>query len=128
RSETPRQASPVTTEVIDRQRLVESGAQTVADALALRPGLWIERGIAGTAGITMQGLGPKYSLILVDGVRQIGRTDGVVDLDRFAIEDLEQIEIVRGPSSVLYGSDALGGVVNLVTRMPREGLAIDALT
>ncbi len=127
RSEAPRQASPVTTEVIDRQRLVESGAQTAADALALRPGLWIERGIAGTAGITMQGLGPKYSLILVDGVRQIGRTDGVVDLDRFAVEDLEQIEIVRGPSSVLYGSDALGGVVNLVTRMPREGLAIDAL-
>jgi outer membrane receptor for ferrienterochelin and colicins len=127
RSETPRDASPITTEVIDRQRLVESGAQTAADALSLRPGLWIERGVAGTNGLTMQGLGPQYSLILVDGARQIGRTDGVLDLDRFAVEDLEQIEIVRGPSSVLYGSDALGGVVNLVTRTPRDGLAIDAL-
>lgn len=127
RSETPRQASPVTTEVIDRQRLVESGVQTAAEALAMRPGLWIERGFAGTNGLTMQGLGPQYSLILVDGARQIGRTDGVLDLDRFAIEDLEQIEIVRGPSSVLYGSDALGGVVNLVTRTPRDGLAVDAL-
>lgn len=127
RSEVPRAASPVTTEVIDRQRLAESGAQTAAEALALRPGLWIDRGVAGTSGITMQGLGPKYSLVLVDGARQIGRTDGVLDLDRFAVEDLEQIEVVRGPSSVLYGSEALGGVINLVSRRPREGLAVDAL-
>lgn len=127
RSENQRKPSPITTEVIDRQRLAESGAQTVAEALAMRPGLWLERGVAGTNGLTMQGLGPQYSLILVDGARQIGRTDGVLDLDRFAVEDVEQIEIVRGPSSVLYGSDALGGVVNLVTRPPRNGVAIDAL-
>jgi outer membrane receptor for ferrienterochelin and colicins len=127
RQETPRIASPVTTEVIDRQRLTESGSQTVAEALAMRPGLWLERGVAGTNGLTMQGLGPQYSLVLVDGARQIGRTDGVIDLDRFAVEDLEQIEIVRGPSSVLYGSDALGGVVNLVTRTPKDGIAVDAL-
>jgi outer membrane receptor for ferrienterochelin and colicins len=128
KSESPREASPITTEVIDRQRLEESGAQTAAEALSLRPGLWIDRGVAGTNGLTMQGLGPQYSLVLVDGARQIGRTDGVLDLDRFAVEDLEQIEIVRGPSSVLYGSDALGGVVNLVTRTPRDGIAVDALT
>lgn len=127
RSETARQASPVTTEVIDRKRLVESGAQTAADALAMRPGLWLERGVAGTNGLTTQGLGPKYSLVLVDGARQIGRTDGVLDLDRFAVENVEQIEIVRGPGSVLYGTDALGGVVNLVTRAPEDGLAVDAL-
>src|SRR5688572_3412901 len=127
RSETPRSGSPVTTEVIDRQRLTESGVQTAAEALALRPGLWLERGIAGTMGISIQGLGPQYSMILVDGARQIGRTDGVIDLDRFGVEDIEQIEIVRGPSSVLYGSDALGGVVNLVSRRPREGVAFDGL-
>lgn len=127
RSEQPRAASPITTEVIDRARLAESGAQTVADALAQRPGAWIERGIAGTNGLALQGLGPQYTLVLVDGARQIGRTDGVLDLDRFAVEDLEQIEIVRGPSSVLHGSDALAGVVNLVTRVPRDGLALDAL-
>ncbi|MBX3156153.1 MAG: TonB-dependent receptor [Deltaproteobacteria bacterium] len=127
RTETPRAASPVTTEVIERERLLESGVQTAAEALALRPGLWIDRGFAGTPGLTMQGLGPQYSLILVDGARQIGRTDGVLDLDRFGIEDLEQIEIVRGPSSVLYGNEALAGVVNLVTRRPRDGVSMDAL-
>jgi outer membrane receptor for ferrienterochelin and colicins len=125
-SETPRQASPVTIEVIDRQRIEESGAQTMTDVLSLRPGLFVERGFSGT-GVTMQGLGPQYSLLLVDGVRQIGRTDGVLDLDRFAVEDIDRVEVVRGPSSVLYGSDALGGVINLVTRVPREGVSADAL-
>lgn len=126
RSETPRAASPVTTEVIDRQRIIESGAQTVGEALSQRPGLWTERSIAGATGISIQGLGPQYTLIVVDGARQIGRTDGVLDLDRFGVEDIEQIEVVRGPSSVLYGSDALGGVVNIVTRRPRDGFGVDA--
>jgi outer membrane receptor for ferrienterochelin and colicins len=126
RSEAPLAASPVLTEVIDRAQLEASGVQTVADALALRPGLWVDRGVAGTSGITMQGLGPKYSLILVDGVRQIGRTDGYLDLDRFGLGDVEQIEIVRGPSSALYGTDALAGVVNIITRRPSEALAVGA--
>ncbi len=127
RSETPLAASPVVTEVIDRKRLEESGVQTLSEALTLRPGLWIDRGVAGTTGITIQGLGPQYSLILVDGARQIGRTDGYLDLDRFGVADIEQIEIVRGPSSALYGADALGGVVNIVTRKPEDGFALDAV-
>lgn len=126
RSEVPRTASPVVTEVIDRARLEASGVQTVSEALALRSGLWVDRGVAGTSGITIQGLGPRYSLVLVDGARQIGRTDGYLDLERFGIADIEQIEIVRGPSSALYGADALGGVVNVITRRPRDGLALDA--
>ncbi len=113
----------VATDVIDRGRMESRGAQTAADALANRPGLWIERGVAGTNGITIQGLGPKYTLILVDGARQVGRTDGTLDLDRFSVNDLEQIEVVKGPSAAMYGADALGGVVNLVTRKPREGFA-----
>ena len=126
RSETPLSASPIVTEVIDRKRLEESGVQTVGEALALRPGLWTDRGVAGTTGITIQGLGPQYSMVLVDGARQIGRTDGYLDLDRFGLAEIEQIEIVRGPSSALYGADALGGVVNIITRKPSNGLAVDA--
>jgi outer membrane receptor for ferrienterochelin and colicins len=125
KSETPRAASPVTTEVIDRERIQESGVQTVSEALSLRPGIWVDRGINGDQGVSLQGLSPQYTLILVDGARQIGRTDGVLDLDRFSLEDIERIEIVRGPSSVLYGSDALGGVINLVTRTPKNGIGGD---
>lgn len=121
-AETPVAASPVVTEVIDRRRMVETGAATVSAALAARPGLWLERGRGGT-GISIQGLGPRYVLILVDGQRQIGRVDGAIDLDRFATGDLEQIEIVRGPGSARYGSDALGGVVNIVTRAPDQARA-----
>lgn len=128
RSEMPLAASPVTTEVIGRKRLEESGVRTVSEALALRPGLWIDRGVAGTTGVTVQGLGPRYSLILIDGARQIGRTDGYLDLDRFGVADIEQLEIVRGPSSALYGADALGGVVNIITRKPRDGIALDLVT
>jgi len=127
KQETPKAATPVATEVIDRKRLEESGVQTAAEALALRPGIFIDRGVANTTGISIQGLGPQYTLILVDGARQIGRTDGVLDLDRFGVEDIEQIEIVRGPSSALYGADALGGVVNIITRRPKNGFALDAL-
>src|ERR1041384_4183081 len=50
KTETPREASPVTTEVIDRKRLEESGTQTASEALALRPGLWIDKSVAGTSG------------------------------------------------------------------------------
>src|SRR5688572_28420940 len=66
RAETPLAASPVVTEVVDRAHIVESGAKTAADALAARPGLWLERTIGGTAA-SMQGLGAEYVLILVDG-------------------------------------------------------------
>ncbi|HET7506576.1 MAG TPA: TonB-dependent receptor [Kofleriaceae bacterium] len=128
RSETSLSASPVMTEVISREQLEESGVRTVGEALALLPGLWIDRGIAGTTGITIQGLGPRYSLVLVNGARQIGRTDGYLDLDRFGTADIEQLEIVRGPSSAVYGADALGGVVNIITRKPRIGVALDVVT
>ena len=125
RSETPLAASPVVTEVIDRERLDESGATTVAEALSMRPGLAIERGIGG-AGVTIQGLGSEYVLVLVDGQRQIGRVDGRIDLDRLALGGVERIEIVRGPGSALYGSEALGGVIHVITREPDDGLRAEA--
>jgi outer membrane receptor for ferrienterochelin and colicins len=119
RSETPLDSSPVATEVMRRDQIEASGAETLADALSFKPGLWIERGIGGT-GVTMQGLGSEYVLVLVDGQRQIGRVDGTLDLDRMGVGEVEQVEIVRGPSSALYGSDALGGVINVIRRDPSE--------
>ena len=125
RSETPLESSPVHTEVIERAAIEESGVETVAEALALRPGLWLERGVGGT-GVTIQGLGPEYVLVLVDGQRQIGRVGGAIDLDRIAAADVERIEIVRGPGSALYGADALGGVINVIRREPGDGATLDA--
>lgn len=125
RTPTPLATSPVVTEVVARDAIEASGARTVAGALATRPGVWIERGIGG-AGVSLEGLGPEYVLILVDGQRQIGRVGGAIDLDRLGTAGVEQIEIVRGPGSALYGADALGGVVNIVTRPPGDGAEVSA--
>ncbi len=111
--------TPIATDVQDRTAIEESGAENVVEALEETPGLQMQRGVGGT-GFVMQGLDPKYTLILVDGQRVTGRVDGTIDLSRFPAEDIEQIEIVRGPGSVLYGADALAGTINLITRRPKK--------
>lgn len=106
---------PVATEQIDREALRATGATTATAALAGRPGVWIDRGRGGAAP-SLQGLGPEYVVILIDGRRQVGRVDGAIDLDRFATSELDAIEVVRGPGAVTYGADAIAGVINLRTR------------
>ncbi|WP_196885670.1 TonB-dependent receptor plug domain-containing protein [Aureivirga sp. CE67] len=68
------------------------------------------------AGVQLQGLNSDYILILVDGNPLVGRVSGTFDLSRLNLGDIEQIEIVKGPSSSLYGSEALGGVINIITK------------
>ena len=68
------------------------------------------------AGLQMQGLSSDYILILIDGEPVIGRTAGTVDLSRITVNNIERIEIIRGPSSSLYGSEAMAGVVNIITK------------
>lgn len=66
-------------------------------------------------GIQMQGLDPAYTAILLDGEPLVGRNGGVLKLGRLAIGNIKQIEIVKGPSSSLYGSEAMAGVINIIT-------------
>lgn len=102
-------------EVVSREQIRARGARTVTDALRGRAGLEIVPGRRGTS-VRTQGLDSRYLLILVDGLPMIGRIDGAIDTDRLSVDDIERIEVVKGPSSALYGSDALSGVVNIVTR------------
>ncbi len=110
--------SAVATQVIRRDAIEASGAENLAELLEEQPGLQVLRAFAGAggAGVQMQGLDPKYTLILVDGQRATGRINGTIDLSRFSAEDIEQVEIVKGPGSALYGSDAIAGVINIITR------------
>ncbi|MET0342269.1 MAG: TonB-dependent receptor [Polyangiales bacterium] len=117
--------SPIAVSVVDRAQIETSGARDAADALATQPGLQIDASFAG-AGVQLQGLDPQHALILVDGERLVGARDGVLDLSRFYASDIEQIEIVRGPASAAYGSDAMAGVINIVTRPPGSKLAMGA--
>lgn len=75
------------------------------------------------SGLRLRGLEPEHVLFLVDGMRLIGRLDGTLDLSRFQLEDYSAVDIIRGSSSALYGSDAIGGVVNLIPRDPPAGWA-----
>ena len=94
--------------------------QTLDEALTAAPGLAVVRlGHAGTqTSVFTRGTESNHTLVLLDGI-EIGdpsTADGAFDFSNILLDDVERIEIVRGPQSTLYGSDALGGVVNIITR------------
>ena len=107
--------SAVRSTVIDSLSIEDSGAETLAELLEHYPGIQIDYSYRG-GSVKIRGLSSKYVLILVDGRRQIGELGGDMDLERFPISQIERVEIVKGASSGLYGSRALGGVINIITR------------
>lgn len=126
RTERPVSQSVVTTDVVTREQVLESGASDASEVLETVPGVEVVRSFRG-AGVRMQGLDPQYVLILVNGKRLIGRRDGVLDLSRIPAERIERIEIVKGAGSALYGSDAIAGVINIITREPVEAVSSQAV-
>jgi outer membrane receptor for ferrienterochelin and colicins len=124
RTETPLADSPARLDVITRTDIDRSGARDVGELLEEQIGVVVTRSFRGDA-IQLGGLDPEYTLILVDGDRAPGRLGGGLDLGRFTIENVERIEILRGPGSALYGSDAIGGVVNILTRRGTRPLELE---
>ncbi|WP_181234526.1 TonB-dependent receptor plug domain-containing protein [Enhygromyxa salina] len=125
RTEHDAATAPVATEVITREEIVGSGARNVADALEESgSSVQTSTGFNGTS-LRLRGLDAEQVLILVDGQRVTGRIGGAIDLRRFNVENVERIEVVQGAGSVLYGADALGGVVNIVTRTPEPGVEVE---
>lgn len=122
-SHTPRKRSavPSLTTVLDGEDL-ESGISTsVADALRFVPGLQLTQAGArgGRAQLSLRGLDPNHVVVLIDGVRLNDPTNsrgGSFDPTTLALVDIERIEILRGPQSSIYGSDALAGVINVISR------------
>ncbi|PJE02171.1 MAG: TonB-dependent receptor [Leptospira sp.] len=119
--------SIVKTEVISREDLDAMGARTVADSLGNVPGIEVRPAQPGQRGesVRLQGLSAQNVLILVDGQRVTGRFNGSIDLTRFKVEDIDRIEIIKGASSALYGSDAIAGVINIITREPTSSYQSD---
>lgn len=107
--------STVATEVISRKKIEASGARNAAEVLETQLGIDVVPFFGGSR-VRMLGLDSQYVLILIDGERIAGRLNNAVDLSRFKVQNLERIEIVKGASSALYGADAIGGVINLITR------------
>ncbi|WP_232492840.1 TonB-dependent receptor domain-containing protein [Novosphingobium kaempferiae] len=114
--------APASISVITREDLERLPYREVTDALMEIPGVTVTPGEGNSRDISIRGMSPQYTLILVDGKRLSSRetrTNGGNTSEGGLLpplESIERIEVVRGPMSSLYGSDAMGGVVNVITR------------
>ena len=106
--------------VIRAEEIASNPSNRIVDVLRSVPGLdtYESGGAGGVSPVSIRGATPGQTLILVDGVRVNDPTapSGEFDFGVMSVTDLDRIEILRGPQSALYGSDAMGGVVNIVTR------------
>ena len=119
RNEVRLKDSPVRVEVIGKDRISTTAMSDLGELLKEQSGILITGSVRN--GIQMNGLGPDYTLILIDGQPVIGRIAGVIDLSRISVGNVERVEVVKGPMSSMYGSDALAGVVNIITKRPADG-------
>jgi vitamin B12 transporter len=104
--------------VIDRDRIRATSADSLEDLLRREGGIQLSRngGPGQSASVLIRGSAASNTLVLIDGVRVGSATLGQTDLAAISLAQVERIEIMRGPGSSLYGADAIGGVVNIVTR------------
>lgn len=117
RVDAPLGSSINTTSVIDRAFIERTGVRDIAELLRLIPGVSIARsgGPGAQSSLFLRGGENDYVRFLIDGV-QVNDPGGAMDLAWLSVDDIDRIEIVRGPASVLYGTDAVTGVVQLFTR------------
>ncbi len=109
--------------VIDRARIEAASGRTLAELLATESGVqfWSNGGLGKSASVSLRGLESRHTLLLVDGVRYGSATLGTPSWDNIPLDAIDRIEIVRGPMSGLYGSDAVGGVIQIFTRRGQPG-------
>ncbi len=111
--------------VINREQIELAGASDLSELLRFEAGLDIGRngGPGQPTSVFMRGTESNHTLVLIDGVRVNPGTIGGAALQNIAPEVIERIEIVKGARSSLYGTDAIGGVINIITRQPGNGYA-----
>lgn len=102
--------------VINRERIDAQGAQTLNDVLSTELNIRRSQDQVLGSSMSVQGLSGENVKILIDGVPVIGRLNGSIDLSQISLSNVERIEIVEGPLSVNYGTNALAGAVNLITK------------
>ncbi len=115
--------------VLNEKRIKEMGSSTLGDILTKTPSLTRQYGTFPSASskskssISFRGMGATGTLFLIDGERLAGEVKNPYDLDRISSGMIERIEIVKGPMSTLYGADAVGGIINIITKQPsRNGM------
>lgn len=122
RTERSLERSPASVEVITAADIQNSGSVLLSDVLRNHSGLYVSAD--GTLA-SIRGANRNDTVLLINGRRVSGEPSRRYELNRLTAGQIERIEILKGPGSVLYGSDALGGVINIITRQPRSGFEAD---
>ncbi len=101
---------------IDKQEIQKRGVTNLREALDNQLGIDLSQDNVFGSSVSINGISGEGIKVLMNGVPLVGRIDGKLDLSQINLNNVEKIEIVKGPLSVLYGSDALGGVINIITK------------
>ena len=111
--------------VVTSKQLKAQQVRHAADALRSLPGVQVSRsgGPQSTTSVRIRGAESNHTLVLIDGV-EVNASDGAFDFSNLTTEDIEKIEVLRGPQSALYSSGALGGVINITTKSGKGPLTI----
>lgn len=109
-------ASVLPVRIITKTMIAQRGAVQLTEILQQEPNIRIQRDPVLGTSITMNGLSGKHINILIDGVPMIGRSGGNIDLDRIPVQNIMRIEIIENALSVAYGTNALGGTINIITQ------------
>ena len=118
---------PIVTRVITADEIKKVDATHIGDLLqAELPGIEFSYSMDQQVSLNMQGFGGNAILFLVDGERLAGETLDNIDYNRLNMDNVERIEIVKGAASSLYGSDAIGGVINIITNEPKDVVAFSS--
>jgi len=113
---------PILTNVISRNQIESIGSANIQDVLSLAlPNINFHSSVMGPS-MQLAGLEAKYTVFLIDGVIISGETNGNIDYNRLKTVDIERIEIIKGAAGLLYGSNAIGGVVNIITKKPSQAV------
>lgn len=110
--------------IVDRQAIERSGATGVADVLSRLPGIEISRtgGVGNTTSLFIRGAETRFTAVYLDGVRIDSQSTGGAGWEGIPLAQIDRIEVLRGPAAAVYGSDAVGGVIQLFTRRGEEGV------
>ncbi len=111
-----RDSSIYAIKVFDSKLIQQRGATNLAEVLKAQPSIKIKQSGSFGSNISILGLGGENVKIMIDGVPILGRLDGNLDLSQITMENVDHIEVVEGPMSVVYGSNALAGTVNIITK------------
>ena len=111
--------------IIDRDRIERSGAAGIADVLKRVPGIEMSRngGPGATTSVFLRGAESRFTAVYIDGVRVDSQTTGGAAWESIPLALIDRIEVLRGPAGAVYGSDALGGVIQIFTRRGEQGFA-----